>query len=156
VTVNVVPRPGRLCTSIVPPCASAIHLQMARPSPAPGRSPVRVRAESARRDADAGVGDRQRDPAIRLPQLHPHTAARRRVFDGVGDEVEDELTDATGVNWYHHWIGRGGDFHLDARLLGEQLAGLARFLENRPQVHRLAVQRRDALVRPREGEQRVH
>src|SRR2546422_1777929 len=50
----------------------------------------------ARRDADAGVGDRQRDPAIRLPQLHPHTAARRRGFAGVGDEVEDELTDATG------------------------------------------------------------
>src|SRR5438128_10282674 len=47
-TVKVVPLPGRLCTSIVPPCASAIHLQMARPSPAPGRSPVRVRAESAR------------------------------------------------------------------------------------------------------------
>src|SRR5205807_765408 len=48
--MNVVPRPGRLTTSIRPPCASAIHLQMASPRPAPGRSPVRVRAESARQN----------------------------------------------------------------------------------------------------------
>ena len=47
-TVKVVPLPGRLCTSIVPPCASAIHLQIARPRPVPARSLVRVRAESAR------------------------------------------------------------------------------------------------------------
>ena len=46
--VNTVPRPGRLCTVIDPPCASAIHFVIARPSPVPGRSPVRERAGSAR------------------------------------------------------------------------------------------------------------
>ncbi len=37
VTVKVVPSPRRLCTAIDPPCASAIHRQMASPRPAPGR-----------------------------------------------------------------------------------------------------------------------
>src|SRR5438309_10685993 len=56
VTVNVVPRPGRLTTSIWPPCASAIHLQIASPSPAPARSPVRVRAVSARQKRSKTCG----------------------------------------------------------------------------------------------------
>src|SRR5690606_8499871 len=47
-TVKTVPRPGRLCTVMEPPCASAIHLVIARPNPAPGRAPVRVRAVSTR------------------------------------------------------------------------------------------------------------
>src|SRR2546426_1532504 len=65
VTVNMVPRPARLATSICPPCASAIHLQMARPRPAPGRSPVRVRAESARQKRSKMCG---RSPsAIPIP-----------------------------------------------------------------------------------------
>src|SRR5712671_3805901 len=64
-TVNVVPLPGRLCTSIVPPCASAIHLQIARPSPVPARSLVRVRAESARQKRSKTFG---RSPgAIPMP-----------------------------------------------------------------------------------------
>ena len=55
-TVNVVPRPGRLCTSIVPPCASAIHLQIASPRPVPARSLVRVRAVSARQKRSKTCG----------------------------------------------------------------------------------------------------
>ena len=76
VTVNVVPRPRRERTEIVPPCAWAIHWLIASPSPKPPRSArARARAigaieplEDVRqvggRDADAGVAHGERDRAV--------------------------------------------------------------------------------------------
>ena len=55
-TVKIVPRPGRLCTVMEPPCASAIHFVIASPRPVPGRSPVRERAGSARQNRSKMCG----------------------------------------------------------------------------------------------------
>ena len=63
---------------MVPPWASAIHLQMARPSPVPERSPVRVRAESARQKRSKMCG---RSPGA-MPTPESATVRVTRPFEG--------------------------------------------------------------------------
>src|SRR5207302_11225720 len=100
----------------------------------------------ARGDADAGIGDGQGDATVGLPQLHADAAARRGVLHRVGDEVQDQLADPARVHRQDYGLGRRREIHLYTRLLGEQLAGLTRLLEDGPQVDRLEVERRDTLV----------
>ena len=75
VTTNVDPRPGSLCTVIVPRCPATIEWQMLSPSPLPLNfgaalagfvGPVEAvedAGEIRRRDADAGIRDRQPRPS---------------------------------------------------------------------------------------------
>src|SRR2546430_367634 len=71
----------------------------ARPRPHTGAGACRVGApeavedvrQVAGRDADPGVGDAEGEFAVGGTKLQAHAAARRRVFHGVGEEIEDQL-----------------------------------------------------------------
>ena len=110
----------------------------------------------ARRDADARIRDGEGHAPIRRPELQAHAAARGRVFHRVGEQVEDELTDAARIHGNDHGVRRCRDLHVHRGLCGEELAGFARLLDDRPQIDGLPMQRGGPLVRAREHEQRLH
>src|SRR5207244_10220620 len=81
----------------------------ARSRPLAGAGARRVRAPEAiedvrqvtGRDADPGVGDAEGEFAVGGTELQAHAAARRRVFHGVGEEVEGQLA-TPGRSYGHH------------------------------------------------------
>ena len=104
---NVVPSPGRLSQVIRPPWAATISRTMASPRPVPGPAALAGHAEELvedvrqvlRRDADAGVGDRQRhrpspaaaaDSVIRPPAVG--------VGEGVVEQVAQGMAEPRGVD----------------------------------------------------------
>ena len=110
----------------------------------------------ARRDADAGVGDAEGHQAVLLSQLDAHAAPAGGVLDGVLDQVEHQLPDATLVYVEHERLLGRGDVHGHARFLGQQLSRFLRLPHQLAQVHRLALQGGATLVRARQREQSVH
>ena len=61
------------------------------------------------RDADAGVVDVDAQMLAAPPAADQH-AARRRVFDGVGDEILDEPPQQPAVGAHHQRAGHEGEF----------------------------------------------
>src|SRR5437773_1128152 len=108
----------------------------------------------SRGDADSGIGHAEGDPAVREAQLHAHGPARGSVLHGVGEEVQDQLADAGGVDRDDDRLGRRRDLHPHPRLFGEQLASLAHLFDDPSQVHGLTVQRGNAFVGPRQPQPR--
>ena len=104
VTVNVLPSPTRLATSMVPPCASMSRLDSASPRPLPsmprllGAQTLERRKEPAQflgRDARAGVADGDAQPVC-VGRGASRTTIRTCppvviVFHGVGKQVEQHL-----------------------------------------------------------------
>ena len=74
-TVKMVPRPGRLCTEIVPPWASATHLVIASPSPVPGCAPTRDRDGSPRQKRSNTFGRSPAHPDAGVAHLQLHLGA---------------------------------------------------------------------------------
>ena len=104
VTRNVVPRPlPGLSTTSVPPWASTIPLQIARPSPSPPNLRVivvspcwngsKMSGRISGLDADAGVGDLDDDAPIvvRVERPDGDRPALGRELDGVLDQVPEDL-----------------------------------------------------------------
>jgi hypothetical protein len=60
-------------------------------------------------DADAGVGDADLDVRVDPLEEHLHPAALGREFDGVGEEVPDDLLQAIGIGDDALRIGGEGD-----------------------------------------------
>ena len=100
--VKVVPTSGWLATSIVPPCASTIALEIARPSPVLPEVRDGVRAikpfeqvrQILRRNPPPRVADGKHRHAVLGLHHEPHFAAPLVVLDGIGQKVGDDLRDA--------------------------------------------------------------
>ena len=105
-------------------------------------------------DTDAGVGDREHDPAIVTTQLDRHLATAGRVLDRVLDEIERELPDAAAIDRHHQRLGGQMNLDRDPGMLGEQLARLPRLLDDLPNVDGLFVEIRTAFIGARERQQR--
>ena len=107
----VVPLPGVLWISILPPCACTIDWQMLSPRPVPpgcilalARFVAAIESledvrQIERRNAHAGVAHRD-DHFLLLAvvdQVDGDRSARRGELDGVVDQVVDDLLQAMGV-----------------------------------------------------------
>ena len=118
-TVNVVPRPSWLSTSMVPPAARTMSSVVERPSPVP--KPGRLGGEERLEDAGAGGGVHARAGVGH----RQHERARRRIGAGgdrdlaarghrvacVHHQVEHGLLDAVGVG--DDGGGVGGEVELE-------------------------------------------
>ncbi len=119
--VNFVPRPGSLCTSIVPPCAAMIFRVVARPSPLPlvfvvwnGRnifgscsgampSPVSITSRTDQSFAVAPADQRER------------AAVGHRLF-GVQHQVQKALLEQVAVEVHRRQVGGREPLDLDVVL----------------------------------------
>ena len=89
-------------------------------------------------DADAGVGDADLHPTILPAQCQRHLTARRRVFDRVVDQVEQQLAQAVAIPQHQRLIfGAQPHGHF---VLGHHLGLTVDVEQERVQLHRLAVQ----------------
>ena len=102
VNVKQAPPPGASATRIVPPCSSTMARAMARPRPvppaprlsSPRQKRSKTRSSAPGRQARARVAHAHLDAVARADQ---HAAARRRVADGVADEVREHAAELQRV-----------------------------------------------------------
>src|SRR5439155_11359377 len=87
-------------------------------------------------------------------QLNRHLPTTRGVLDGVLDEIERELANAAAIDRHDDRLGRQVNLDRDARMLGQQLARLARLLDDLADVDGFLVEIRATFVRACQRQQR--
>ncbi len=93
------------------------------------------------RHADAGVGDKESDAALRRRRGGEHdTAARRREFHRVGEQVEHDLLQPSLVCQKHRQARHRLGPEVEARGLGALQSGAMAIIDELRQVDRLLVQ----------------
>ena len=165
VTVNVVPAPGRLARSMAPRCDSAIHFTMARPRPKPPSctraalvGPVKA-VENVRRgfgrNAEAGIGNG--DAKLRAVGFERcrNLAARRRVADGVIQQVDHQAAQQVLVAAKGNILA-GAAFQLDGARRRQRLHGAAALGDQVVEIELLDAQLDVSGIGARQVEQIVH
>ena len=110
-------------------------------------------AERVRRDTRARVGDDEHNLTVVLARVDAHPAAPRRIAKRVRDEVREDLPSADRIGVREREVRRRIGVKRDPGLLGLRLERRDRFLRERREIGRLAMERECAGLGERERPQ---